>query len=109
MRRHWWPRHCVSHFSGGRSHDLQQVVYGLPLNGKKLTDSVAIREAPAVVYTAPVQSCSTGRCDMECASPKRQNLLFFMSVIPLDDDFLEFTLVRLGGGRSNGHPELGAV
>ncbi|MDW5445187.1 hypothetical protein, partial [Polaromonas sp. SM01] len=49
-------------------------LYGLPPNGKKLTDSVAFGEAPAVVYPASVVGSCVSRADMESASPMRQSL-----------------------------------
>jgi hypothetical protein len=49
-------------------------IYGLPLNGKKLTDRLAVWEAPAVVYPASVVGSYVSRADMESASPKRQSV-----------------------------------
>ncbi|WP_218017564.1 hypothetical protein, partial [Polaromonas jejuensis] len=48
--------------------------YGLPLNGKKLTDSLAVGDAPAVVYPASKVDSDVVRADMESASPARQSL-----------------------------------
>ena len=52
----------------------QRVIYGLPHNGKKLTDSLAFGDAPAVVYPASEVDSVVVRADMESASPKRQSL-----------------------------------
>ena len=47
---------------------------GLPLKRKKLTDSLAVGDAPAVVYPASVVGSCLSRADMESASPMRQAL-----------------------------------
>ena len=59
-----------SHFPRERPNS----VYGLPHNRKKLTDSLAVGDAPAVVYPASVVGSYSSRADMESASPKRQSL-----------------------------------
>ncbi|HMS07787.1 MAG TPA: hypothetical protein PKD73_18785, partial [Burkholderiaceae bacterium] len=43
-------------------------------NGKKLTDMLAVGEAPAVVYPASEVDSVVVRADMESATPKRQSL-----------------------------------
>jgi hypothetical protein len=53
---------------------MPNPLYGLPLNGKRLIDSVAFGEVPAVVYPASVVDFFVVRADMEFASPKRQSL-----------------------------------
>ena len=53
---------------------LYHVVYGLPQTGKRLIDSVAFGDAPAVVYPASVVESCLSRADMESASPLRQSL-----------------------------------
>ena len=50
------------------------VIYGLPHNGKKLIDILALWDAPAVVYPASDVGSDVARADMESASPKRQSL-----------------------------------
>jgi hypothetical protein len=45
----------------------------LPLKRKKLIDSVALGDAPAVVYPASMVGSYVPRADMESASPVRQS------------------------------------
>lgn len=45
-----------------------------PHNGKRLTDSLAVGEAPAVVYPASIVDSVVVRADMESASLLRQSL-----------------------------------
>ena len=49
-------------------------VYGLPPKRKKLIDSLAVGESPAVVYPASVVGSYATRADMESASPAQQSL-----------------------------------
>ena len=53
---------------------LNPLVYGLPPNGKRLIDILAVGDAPAVVYPASVVGSVVARADMESASPMRQSL-----------------------------------
>lgn len=55
-------------------NDAELFVYGLPPKRKKLTDSLAVLEASAVVYSASVVGSYLSRADMESASPMRQSL-----------------------------------
>ncbi|MBX3110361.1 MAG: hypothetical protein KF743_14370, partial [Fimbriimonadaceae bacterium] len=48
--------------------------YGLPRKRKKLTDSLAVGDAPAVVYPASEVDSVVVRADMESASPMRHTL-----------------------------------
>ena len=49
-------------------------LYGLPHKRKKLTDVLAVWEAPAVVYPASNVDSALVRADMESASPMRQSI-----------------------------------
>ena len=52
---------------------IRTYIRPLP-NGKSLTDSLALREAPAVVYPASKVGSCMSRADMESASLLRQSL-----------------------------------
>ena len=49
-------------------------LYGLPPNGKRLINSLARGEIPAVVYPASKVDSAVVRADKESASPMRQSL-----------------------------------
>jgi hypothetical protein len=53
---------------------VQPFLYGLPQNRKKLTDSLAVGDAPAVDHPASVVGSSMSRANMESASLAQQPL-----------------------------------
>ena len=55
-------------------NDAYPLLYGLPHKCKKLTDSLAVGDAPAVVYPASKVDSVVVRADMESASPMRQSI-----------------------------------
>ncbi len=56
------------------SPSTPNLLYGLPHNGKRLTDSLAVWVTPAVVYPASKVDSVVVRADMESASLMRQSL-----------------------------------
>ena len=64
------PCQTYSHVTTKRPNPL----YGLPLNGKRLIDRLAVGDAPAVVYPASVVGSVVARADMESATSLRQSL-----------------------------------
>ena len=56
-------------YSGAKGTMTPNPLQGLPLNGKKLTDSLAFEETPAAVYLASVVGSVVVRADMAPARP----------------------------------------
>lgn len=62
---HHFGNHCCKY------SEASPLVYGLPHKRKKLTDGLALREAPAVVYPTSKVESPLSRADTEFASPMR--------------------------------------